>query len=94
MEIDDQKVLNVLLTSIEKNIKLRERASQCQLTQLQNFNITRGGFNTPGTKSAAIKNTEPNRPIFENNGTNNSQEDAEEYEDEDEYGEEINGQDN
>ena len=32
MEIDDQKVLNVLLTSIEKNIKLRERASQCQLT--------------------------------------------------------------
>ena len=82
-------------------IQLRQhnRALETRIKQLelQNFNITRGGFN-PGPGGAKpttggggpVKNVEPNRPIFDggqNNGQSEQEGEEDEYDDEydDEY---------
>ncbi len=91
-------VYTELIQLRQTNRVLETRIKQLEL---QNFNMTRSGFQggpqgIRPQQNMGTKNVEPNRPIFDSNGqslpSNVQSEDDDEYDDEDDYDDEEEGE--
>lgn len=76
-ETSIDEVYNELIQLRQKNRALEGRIKQLEL---QNFNITKSGFNKGGVNQS--KNVEPLRPVFDPNSIDQSEEDENDKDDE------------